>query len=339
MRCVVTGGSGFIGFNLLRRLTESRLFDDVISIDRVAPPTEVCGCQHVLADLGDHDAVQPCLQDADVVFHLAAAANVDAQSSALGVVKDNILATGVLLEAARQARVQRFVYASTVWVYMGVDQEWLTECTPLVPPTTMNLYASTKVASELLCRAYHQQLGLPSTILRFETPYGPYMRADLVISRFLRQALRQDSITIAGDGRQTRNFIDVRDLVDGIVAAGLAPIAAGKTYNLPGPDPISIRELADVIREATKSASPIRFVEGRTHDSGGPQMSRTLAEAELGWVPRVRIRDGIRHLMTWLLGQSSFAAAELETSTAKEAYKWRTTESVQRSSQNSIATP
>jgi len=339
MRGVVTGGSGFIGFNLLQALADAHRFDHLISLDRVPPPAQIRGCQHVQVDLRDHAGVQPHLQGADVVFHLAAAANVDAQASTLRVIEDNVAATGVLLEGARQASVSRFVFASTVWVYMGVEQPWLTEHTPLLPPVSLNLYAATKISSELLCRAYHQQLGLPCTILRFETPYGPHMRADLVVSRFLQQALRDESITIAGDGRQTRNFIYVRDLIDGVIAAGFAPIASGKTYNLPGPEPVSIRELADVIREATRSPSPITFVDGRLHDSRGPQLSRALAESDLGWTPKVRIRDGIHYLLAWLLEESAHDAAGLQSIAAKEGYTWRTKALALKSSQNSIATP
>jgi UDP-glucose 4-epimerase len=312
MRCVVTGGSGFIGFNLLRALVESRRFDRIVSLDRLPPPHEIDGVEHVHLDLRHREALRHHLDRVDVVFHLAAAANVDnVQAKALATVEENVGATAILLDASRQAGVGRFVLASTVWVYMGVQQEWLTESTPLVPSGPMNLYASTKVAAEVLCRAYQQQFGLPSTILRFETPYGPHMRPELVVSRFLHQALRGEPITISGDGRQTRNFIHVRDLVNGAVMAALAPIAAGKTYNLPGPEPVSISDLADVVRAVTGSSSRVVFVEGRTHDSHGPQMSRALAETELGWTPTIAIAAGIQDSLAWLARDATPAVAAI----------------------------
>jgi UDP-glucose 4-epimerase len=311
MRCVVTGGSGFIGFNLLRGLADSGRFAEIVSVDRRPAPEELDGAQHLRLELRDREALERCFEGTDVVYHLAAAANVDSTAaSAVATVEENVAVTAMVLEAARRAKVRRFVLASTVWVYMGTPETRLTESTPIVP-AAMNLYASTKLAAELVCRAYQQQFGLPCTILRFETPYGPHMRPELVVCRFLQQALRGDPITIAGDGRQTRNFIHVSDLVSGAVAAALRPAAAGQTYNLPGPDAVSIRELAEVVREVTGSASAIRFVDGRTYDSRGPEMSGALAESSLDWVPRIRIREGIQDAWTWLARPSNHGLSNI----------------------------
>jgi nucleoside-diphosphate-sugar epimerase len=126
------------------------------------------------------------------------------------------------------------------------------------------------------------------------------MRPELVVYKFLRQAIDGKPITIAGQGQQTRCFIHINDLVEGIIQAAITPSAAGKTYNLPGPRPISIRELAELVTELVPNSPEIIFVPGRQNESRGQAISRSRAENELGWQPRVDVRDGVRELYAWL---------------------------------------
>ena len=123
------------------------------------------------------------------------------------------------------------VYASTVWVYSDVGGGTVDEDTPLRHPA--HLYTATKLAGELYCRSYRELYGLEYTVLRFGIPYGPRARPAAVIPKFVEKALAGEALTVAGDGSQSRTFVYVEDLADG-VARALCPEAADRTYNLAG---------------------------------------------------------------------------------------------------------
>ena len=129
----------------------------------------------------------------------------------------NAHGTFTLLEAARRAEIGRFLYASTVWVYGNAPgPEPHDEDTPLVLPP--HLYTATKLAGEMYCRSYETLYGLPGTILRFGIPYGPRARPAAVVPAFIKRARAGEPLTISGDGSQSRQFLYVEDLADGIVA-------------------------------------------------------------------------------------------------------------------------
>ena len=304
MNCVVTGGSGFIGTNLLIALSKSGYFERIVSLDYVPLSKPIANVHSISVDVRDIQALRDSLENAEVVFHLAASANVNyVNGDPFSTIGNNVGVTAALLEASRCAGVRRFIFASTVWVYIGASDDILSETTSLFPGSTTNIYASTKIACELLCRTYQEQYGLRSTILRFETPYGPYLRPDMVVHRFVRQAMDGEPLTVAGGGKQTRDFIHVKDLTECTILAAMAPIAGGKTYNVTGPRPVSIRELAEVVLSEVPNSPPIVFVDGRQSDLDVRRISRTLAQTELGWQPKIDIREGVRDVFAWLRGQ------------------------------------
>src|SRR6201995_2516122 len=167
----------------------------------------------------------------DAVVHLAARADVDdVAKDPTGTDQGNTRGTQVLLEAARELGVKRFVYASTIWVYGdAAGPEAVDEDTPLGLPK--HFYTATKIAGEMYTSAYTELYGLEHTILRFGIPYGPRSRPTAVVAAFTAKALAGQPLTIAGDGTQSRRFVYVEDLADGVVAA-LAPAAADRVYNL-----------------------------------------------------------------------------------------------------------
>ena len=126
----------------------------------------------------------------------------------------NARGTVAVLEAARRAGVKRIVYASTIWVYSDCDEEAVDEDTLLPPPS--HLYTSTKLAGELYCKAYQELYGIDYTILRFGIPYGPRAREAAVIPAFVNKAFKGEPLTLAGDGSQSRRFVYVEDLADGV---------------------------------------------------------------------------------------------------------------------------
>src|SRR5947209_17185490 len=245
MRVLVTGGAGFIGSHVVDQLIaaghEPRIFDLAPSQYHSADDVEM-----VAGDLLDTAAVRAALAGADAVVHLAAVADVnevDADPAYAEIV--NTRGTFNVLDAAREAGVQRFVYGSTIWVYNGrsglVDEE--TE-----PGLPAHLYTATKLAGEMYCRAYAERGHLDETILRFGIPFGPRARQAAVVPSFVKRALNGEPLTIAGDGMQSRRFVYVQDLAEGVVAA-LHPIALNRVYNLVGSETVTVRQLPDVVRD------------------------------------------------------------------------------------------
>ena len=151
-----------------------------------------------------------------------------------------------MLEAARRAGVKRIVYASTIWVYSDCEAEAVDEETLLPAPS--HLYTSTKLAGELYCKAYQELYGIDYTILRFGIPYGPRAREAAVIPAFVNKAFRGEPLTLAGDGSQSRRFVYVEDLADG-VARGLDDVARNRVYNLASDENVTIKQIAETVQE------------------------------------------------------------------------------------------
>ena len=182
--------------------------------------------------------------------------------------------------------VGRVVYASTIWVYgngaaNGNGHGALDEDAPLRLPE--HFYTATKIAGEMYCRAYRELYGLEETILRFGIPYGPRMRPAAVLARFVARALAGEPLAIAGDGSQSRQFVYVEDLAEGVVAA-LTPAAVGRIYNLVGNERVSVRGVADTVRELVADV-PIVHVAGRTADLNPIEILGARAARELDWLP------------------------------------------------------
>ena len=297
MRVLITGGSGFIGSHVVDRLRarghEPRIFDLVPS-----PHHEPGEIDTMLGDLRDGDALRAALSGCGAVFHLAAVADVDlvAKDPALAD-RVNVRGTQTLLDAVRDTGVPRFVYASTIWVYGDATRpQAVDEDTPLGLPK--HFYTATKIAGEMYTAAYGELYGLEHTILRFGIPYGPRSRPTAVVAAFTAKALAGQPLTIAGDGTQSRRFVYVEDLADGVVAS-LAPIAANRIYNLVGHENVSVRAIARTIRDVVGDV-PIVHVEGRAGDLRGANISGARAAAELGWEPTTTFADGVRRYVDWV---------------------------------------
>ena len=172
----------------------------------------------MLGSITDREALERALHSCDAVAHLAAVADVnDVHAEPEDAERVNARGTVTVLEAARRAGVKRIVYASTIWVYSDCDQEPVDEDTLLPAPS--HLYTSTKLAGELYCKAYQELYGIDYTILRFGIPYGPRAREAAVIPAFVGKALRGEPLTLAGDGSQSRRFVYVEDLAEGVALA------------------------------------------------------------------------------------------------------------------------
>ncbi|HXR12333.1 MAG TPA: NAD-dependent epimerase/dehydratase family protein [Gaiellaceae bacterium] len=312
MRVVVTGGAGFIGSHVLDRLAAHG--HEPVVFDLVRSPHHPEGTfETQIGDIADPEAAGSALRGCDVVIHLAAVADVnDVVAEPERANRVNVLGTQTILEAARREGVSRVVYGGTVWVYGNSPVEGvIDEESPLALPD--HLYTATKIAGEMYCLSYGKLYGVEHTILRFGIPYGPRARPAAVVPSFVARAERGEALTIAGDGRQTRQFVYVEDLAEGIVAA-LAPAAAGRTYNLVGDEQTSVREIADAVCEVVAPVSIVHVAE-RPADVRLGSISGARAAAELGWRAETSFPDGLRRYVSWMAATSGSPVAAAAAST------------------------
>ena len=293
-RVLVTGGSGFIGSHVVDALVAAGHTPRVYDL-RASPFHPAVDA--VLGDLDDLPRLQDAMAPCEAVLHLAAAADVnEVLADPVEAERRNARGTLQVLEAARQAGVRRVVYASTIWAYSDTPAACHEESLPLCPPA--HLYTATKLAGEYYCHSYFELYGLPYTILRFGIPYGPRARPAAVVPSFVARALAGEALTISGDGSQSRRFVYVEDLADGVVRA-LAPVAENRTYNLVGTEDTTIREIAETVRSVVGDVE-IAFAPGRTGDFAGAPVSAERAQAELGWSASTPFAEGVRRYVAWV---------------------------------------
>ena len=293
MRVLVTGGAGFIGSHVVDRLIDAG--HEPVIFD-LAPSQYHADVDHVTGDLLDPARVQAAVSACSAVVHLAAVADVnevDADPAYAEIV--NTRGTFNVVEAARQAGGVPVVYGSTIWVYNGREGVADENTEPGVPG---HLYTATKLAGEMYCRSYSERYGLDTTILRFGIPFGPRARQAAVVPAFVKKALAGEPLTIAGDGSQSRRFVYVEDLAEGVVRA-LAPIARNRVYNLVGDETVTVRRIADIVRDLIGDVD-ILHVEARAGDFSGTEVSGRRAKVELGWEAATPFVEGVRRYVEWL---------------------------------------
>src|SRR3954452_24635728 len=295
MRVLITGGSGFIGSHVVDVLRARGHMP--VNFDRVPSTHHERGTvETILGDATDTVVLADAMKGCDAVIHLAAMADVnDVQKNPEGAERANARATLAVLEAARQAGVKRVVYGSTIWVYSDCPETAVDEETR--PQAPGHLYTATKLAGEHYCRSYAELYGVEYTILRFGIPYGPRARGATVLAAFVNRALAGEPLTVAGSGDQTRRFVYVEDLADGVVR-GLDPSAANRIYNLTGSETTTILEIAEAVREFVGDAE-IVHTPARAGDFGGKEVSSERALEDLGWEPRTPFREGARRYVEW----------------------------------------
>jgi UDP-glucose 4-epimerase len=292
-RVLITGGSGFVGSHVVDVLIRDGYTPRIYDLARSKEHPDV---ETVVGDLADTRALERAMTGCTAVLHLAAAADVgEVEADPVEAERRNARCTLGVLEAARRTGVSRVVYASTVWVYSDVVADQVDEETPLRHPA--HLYTATKLAGELYCRSYRELYGVESTVLRFGIPYGPRARPAAVIPRFVEKALAGEPLTVAGDGSQSRGFVYVEDLAEGVVRA-LRPIAANRTYNLAAAEEVTILEIAEAVRDVVGPVA-IERVPARAADFRGATVCAGRAEEELGWTAATPLREGLRRYVDW----------------------------------------
>lgn len=301
-RALVTGGAGFIGSALCRRLTATydvAVIDD-LSSGRVENLDGV-DLEFAEGSILDKELIGELMGEVDVVFHLACRGvrhSIHQPST-----NHEVNATGTLnlLEAARKAGVQRFVYTSTSEVYGTAVRTPMDETHPTFPHT---VYGGAKLAGEAYTRAYHRTYGLATTVIRPFNSFGPRSHHEgdsgEVIPKFIVRAKNGLPPVIFGDGTQTRDFTYVEDTAEGIALAAENDALTGETINLGSGSEITINALAQVVITALgrNDLSPI-FDEPRPGDILRLVADSDLAHTTLGWKPTTSVEEGVRRLLKW----------------------------------------
>jgi UDP-glucose 4-epimerase len=306
MRVLVTGGAGFIGSNLVKHLLagnhEVLVLDDFSSGHRsnLAPFPEV---KLFEGDVRDEPLVKQAVRGVEVVFHLAASVgNKRSIDHPLLDASINVLGTLTVLEAARKAGVRKLVASSSAGIFGELKTLPIREDHPAEPDTP---YGSSKLCMEKQCLAYSKLHGLEAVCLRYFNVYGPNQRFDAygnVIPIFAFKILKGESITIFGDGTQTRDFVNVLDVVQANVKAALAPGLSG-AFNIGCGERITINELIAELQTASGIQIHASYGAPRPGDVLHSQADISAARAAFGFAPSVSMAAGLREYMTWAATQ------------------------------------
>ena len=308
----MTGAAGFIGSHLV----ESLLADghEVTGVDSFTDYYPRPAKERNLAAARDRRAFRlvegrvqdldlaPLLDGAAEVYHLAAQAGVRASwGRDFEIYTDNnVLATQRLLEAAAAARVPRLVYASSSSVYGDAAALPLREdaaCRPVSP------YGVTKLAAEHLAGLYHANHAVPAVSLRYFTVYGPRQRPDMAFHRFLKAARDGSAIQLYGDGRQTRDFTFVADIVSATRAAAVSG-RPGAVYNVGGGERVALNDVIARIEAVTGRRLAVERGEAQKGDMRDTFADTTAAARDLGFRSTVTLDEGLAREWDWVRGQA-----------------------------------
>jgi dTDP-glucose 4,6-dehydratase len=303
VKLLVCGGAGFIGSNFVRQRVNDH-GDQVVVLDKLT----YAGRPESLQDLGDaatlvHGAIEDPEKVAeaigdgvDAIVNFAAETHVDRSiSGPEAFVETNVRGSLVLLEAARERGVARYVQISTDEVYGSIEEGSFTEESPIVPSSP---YSASKAGGDLLVQSYFHTYGLETVICRGSNNYGPYQYPEKLIPLMVLNALHGDKLPVYGDGLNVRNWLFVEDFGRGISHV-LAHGAPGEVYNVGGPDECTNIEVVERILELTgQDRSAIEYITDRPgHDrrySLGSEKVRAL-----GWEAQVRFEEGLERTVSW----------------------------------------
>jgi dTDP-glucose 4,6-dehydratase len=314
---LVTGGCGFIGSNFVRHVLEIDPAVQVINLDsltyagnpaNLADLEDTPRYRFVHGDVTDREVVRRVMREARRVVHFAAESHVDRSIHDSGpFVRTNVLGTQVLLDAAREFGIERFLNVGTDEVYGSLGPTGaFTETTPLAPSSP---YSASKAGGDLLVLAYAHTHGLPAVVTRCSNNYGPYQFPEKLIPLFISNLLADESVPVYGDGLQVRDWLHVRDHCAALYQVLLGG-RNGEVYNIGGRCEKTNLELTHALLQALgKPTSLIRFVKDRPGHDRRYAIDCSKIERELGWRPAVRFEEGLQSTVDWYRSNAPWVAS------------------------------
>jgi dTDP-glucose 4,6-dehydratase len=314
---LVTGGCGFIGSNFIRHVLVAQPDVAIVNLDALTYAGNLANLVDVAhspryrfwhGDITDRGLVRRLVGTGiDSIVHFAAESHVDRSiHDAAPFVRTNVMGTQVLLDAAREFGIRRFVHVSTDEVYgsLGPDGAF-SEQTPLAPNSP---YAASKAAADLLVRSYAHTFGLPAMITRCSNNYGPYQFPEKMIPLFVSNLLRDEQVPVYGDGQQIRDWIHVEDHCAAVYAVWRAG-RPGEVYNIGGRCEKTNLELTHTLLDLLgKPRTLIRHVADRPGHDRRYAIDCTKIEAELGWRPAIEFEHGLRETIAWYRANQDWIA-------------------------------
>jgi UDP-glucuronate 4-epimerase len=310
-RIVVTGAAGFIGSHLTDRLLADGasvlgidsfdgFYDPAAKRSNIAAASQQERFTLVEGDIRDPGVLAHALVGADTVVHLAALAGVRRSLRIPAQYQDvNVTGTTRLLEACREAGIQRVVFASSSSVYGNNRKVPFAEDDRVDHP--ISAYAASKKAGELICHTYHGLYGMDITCLRFFTVYGPRQRPDLAIHKFARLITAGEPIPFFGDGSMERDHTYIDDIIAGVRAAiDTCPGSGYRIINLGSDRPVRLDDLVRAIEQALGKQATLDRRPAPACEVTRTWADLTRARASLGYAPRTSLADGLAAFVNWL---------------------------------------
>jgi len=308
MICLITGAAGFIASHLCRRLLKEGFM--VVGVDSLNDSYPKWMKEKNIQDLLQEKNfefiaenlekvnLKALLSRADCVFHLAAQAGVRTSwgQNFEVYIKNNIQTTQYLLEVAKEIPLQKFIYASSSSVYGLCPDLPMSEKSPLNP---LSPYGVTKLAAEQLCFLYFKNFGIPTVTLRFFTVYGPGQRPDMAFHKFFKAIGEEKEITVFGDGKQTRDFTYVDDIIEANIAS-LEKAKTGEVYNIGGGHREKLEDIFPLMEEICQKKIKIKKIERQKGDVPHTFALIEKARKDLNYSPQTPLQDGLKEEWMWL---------------------------------------
>ena len=308
-KILITGGAGFIGSNFVRYMLDKYPDYKITNLDKLT----YCGnlenlkgiennpnYNFVKGDITDNDLVLNISSDVDYIINFAAESHVDRSIEDPGIfIKSNIIGTQVLLDAAREQEIKKFLQVSTDEVYGSLGKTgYFTEQTPIAANSP---YSASKAGADLMVRAYNKTFDLPVNITRCSNNYGPYQFPEKLIPLMISNALENKPLPVYGDGMNIRDWLHVYDhctAIDLVLHQG----KIGEIYNIGGNNEKPNIEIVKLILEnLDKDESLIEYVNDRPGHDRRYAIDSSKIQKELGWKPKYTFETGINETIKWYL--------------------------------------